>query len=223
MKNNKLLVKTILLMLLLSSIFQNNVNAQQVVDLTYWESTMDRVSSWAQSPSAYVLKLNNHGSFDLQNYFVHAKLQWIAAGVYSEQKQYLGTNANIVCYGGYLAELRARSGIFIESTDYGVTVTTSAIYNPNISFSYNGQTKYHYKLSKATVCIVDRTCDENQFLNTFTHEYGHALGWDGHSQSQYYYYNYTNPQNSIVNVMYAHPTGTTTLSPADKRHLIQFY
>jgi predicted Zn-dependent protease len=207
--------KMFILLLFLSMCLQNTANAQNVIDLNYWESTSDRVSSWENPPTASVTKLNNHSSFELQDYFNHAKAQWNLAGIYSQQVQTLGTNADIVCYGGYPVELQARTGIFIESSVYGITATTSDIYNSNASFSYNGQTKYHYKLSKAIVCIVDRNISENQFKNIFTHEYGHALGWDGHSQTQY--------NGAVINVMYAHPTGTTSLSPADKRHLKQFY
>lgn len=78
------------------------------------------------------------------------------------------------------------------------------------TWKYGASTKTGYKTDRVFGAIVDMNRTDAQYKNTCLHEFGHALGWMGHSHSS-------------SDVMYFVGSTITTLTNADKRHIRQVY
>lgn len=194
----------VLIMALILSL--KTVCAYNELDINYWYSNSNEVAFWSSVPNAYALKLNSNYSFAFDGAFSHARTQWNGAGVVSAWTTLMNA-ANIMCYGGTYSQIYSYTGVNVPITDSGLTSATSVF---SFYLNWIGQTKYLYRNTSATVYIVDLGADQDHLFKTFTHELGHAMGWEGHSSEP-------------TDVMYAYSSGITTLTDRDKDHLSQFY
>ena len=117
------------------------------------------------------------------------------------------SSADIIAYGGTTSELAAM-GYTLSSTTLGETNWT---YYYIGHYTYGGSVKLGAEMAEATICIKDdsgQTTDE--YINTCTHELGHALGFFGHASSS-------------SAVMYAFGHSGHTLQTAEINHMAQVY
>ena len=78
------------------------------------------------------------------------------------------------------------------------------------TWTYGSSTKSGKKITKVIGAIFDLDRTTAQYKNTCAHEFGHALGWMGHSSNS-------------NDVMYAYASSITTLTNVDKRQIRQIY
>ena len=91
-------------------------------------------------------------------------------------------------------------------------LTVSSFYDNGFA-SYNGIRKNIKRLSHATIYIIYKTDNppaESVIKKTVTHEFGHALGYSGHSPTS-------------TDVMYAQAHSSYQLKTAEINHLVQIY
>jgi predicted Zn-dependent protease len=117
------------------------------------------------------------------------------------------STANIKAYGGSSAELAAL-GYNLGSTTLGLTLWN---YSYVGYYTYGSSVRLAAKMNSAVVCIKyvsSKTTDEDR--NTCVHEFGHALGFFGHTASS-------------STVMYPFGHSGYELQTSEKNHLKQVY
>lgn len=177
-------------------------------NLSVWYSDEDKAGYWETAPTVYRIPLSSSFSTSLVSYVAAANTQW--KGIRSFTYATSESAATIVCYGGTRQEM-SDAGI---TEDFG-TVTGRTKHSEWDSYqysrSYGDSSKKIYAMNYAIIYVLDidgRTA--NQTKKTTIHEFGHALGWFGHSSN-----------NS--DVMWQGTSTVTTVTTRDKAHLSQIY
>ncbi len=182
--------------------------------LTYWE---DRESTtvyrWGDTYRSipqpiYVNQLNGNDKFHFMKGFDHAFIQWGNALNRAFVKSASPTTS-IKYYGGTKEQLET-IGVFGKiGGELGATQTSESYEGTWKYGSYNRTVK---RMNSARGYIVDCSWrDIVGYKNTCAHEFGHAMGWAGHTTDK----DSVMYKNDNYNRIY--------LSSIDKRHLQQIY
>ena len=164
-----------------------------------WYSDAYEVGYWSEAPKTMFTNLST--SFNISTYVNNAVTTWNRAGISSAITP---SNANIRLYGGTRTQLNA-VGFWYADDNVGLTTFDDI---SNVGTVNNYFTLYEFKKTSASMC--DELTTENSKKQTALHEYGHALGWVGHS-------------STASDVMYYKVNEATSLSTRDKEQLKQVY
>lgn len=163
----------------------------------------------------YSNPLNSGFTTNLNNSINNSVTEWSRAGI-SVSKTTNGMGAEIIAYGGTLAEIKIIRPDYQDSWA-GLCVTDSSdkeyigVYD--IYGVPNTVNHYHYTTGAILEVYMREytlSYDWHKYFMTMTHEIGHGLGFSGH---------YT----STGTVMYYQVNTTTTLTNTELDHLDQVY
>ena len=157
--------------------------------LSYWNSDGSDIGHWTATRKVYVKNLNQSGNFDPSSYLGFGVYLWSgSAGIRCDLS---GTASNhvIAAYGGTKNEL-VDTGVFKKEDLDGNTVGFCSYTERTLegTYTYNGNNKSCYLATKATIALVELSGKDKtyrQYYKTAAHELGHALGYYGHSPTQY--------------------------------------
>ena len=177
--------------------------------LTYWNSTGTSVGYWDHTPGIYIEQKVSNNNFYFAEGVSTALNQWedaLDSSYYATDEE----SANIRCYG-----LNADQYFEMTGECWAVGTTGRTDYDHIfVGYAiYGNEVKEIDNYLSATIFIVHNSNDPrplNDLKKTITHEFGHALGYRGHS-----------PTTS--DVMYAYAHSNYTLSTSEKNHLRQIY
>lgn len=176
--------------------------------LDCWYSDSNEVAYWASSPTLYVDNNYNMPTFYFNSGVNSAKSQWTSALSISMQSS-TQELARIKCYGSTAADLYTRFGVVFDDNCGGLTYTTYV--SNSVSTTYwGGNRKTIRQLNRATIYVPYKEISYSDQIDTVVHEFGHALGYLGHSSSK-------------TDVMYYKVQSSYTLKASDISHLAQFY
>ncbi len=177
--------------------------------LNYWNNTGNTVGYWSSVPKVYSEKIETDIYFCYNTGVNSARSQWGSAlGVtYNSISK---DSADIECYGLTAAQYKTLTG-----TDWGTDTTGLTVYSfYTIGYvTYGNEVKKLIRNTHATVYIIHDTSNirpESLIKKTVTHEFGHALGYIGHSPTS-------------TDVMYAYAHDDYQLKTAEINHLRQVY
>lgn len=204
MKRSKISFVTLLLILFTACA----VYAVDLGTLSYWYSDDSKIGRWDYTP--YLCSWVGDGSISsskFASYVSHAMGQWDNAGVPSE-----GTDdeseSDLTVEAGTWDYVKA----LVPELSVGATGATKHSRVIEGTWIYNGTSKTGYNQRSGTkvyVITIDGRTDD-QYKKTTTHEFGHAMGWYGHS-------------SVTGDIMRQGTSSQTTLSTRDKNHLNQIY
>lgn len=158
-----------------------------------------KVGYWESNPGVFIRNLSS--SIATHGYVNNAVSKWNAAGITSSVTT-TQSNANINFYGGTRSELIA-CGFYYDSGTAGLTYWDTSSF---VAYA-NGIAYEIYKLSAVSASVCAEASNPECVA---LHEYGHAMGWEGHS-----------PYAS--DVMYEYENSISTLTANDKAQLTQVY
>lgn len=163
-----------------------------------WYSDQTTVGFWSSDPHVFLTNLNS--SMEISSYLNSAVNKWKNAGI-SSSITTTPSSAQIKFYSGTKAELNA-IGFTYTSKNVGDTVWSSSTTASNEGSIYT---------VKRLSSVMASACKASNYpAHVVLHEYGHALGWYGHSSNS-------------KDVMYTYEEDITTLTSRDKNQLIQVY
>ena len=174
--------------------------------LQSWNSDSDAVSYWSNNPSLYTEKIDTSSTFYFNNGINSAKDQWEDA-LNIDYLPGSANSANIKCYGATKQYFETFMGVEFDSTTVGLT--SWSFYNESTTY-WGDSCIYINKMANATIYILSLDYDNSTQKDIVVHEFGHAMGYHGHSQIQ-------------NNVMYPYCHSDYTLKPEEIAHLKQFY
>jgi len=181
-----------------------------------WHSDTNKAYVWRNSSPITVYYRNNVADgFSLAAATNNARQKWANAdSTFSTQltntqsgsgiEVLYDTRANLIS-AGFEAMGVADNGGYVF---FGYTIFPSGNYRES-TFSCEGSNYKVYQVTKAKIGIVPETSDKEK---TLIHEFGHAFGWDGH----------TNNEDDLMYTQHA-STNVTTPTSRDIAHLKQFY
>ena len=187
--------------------------------LECWKSGSSNVRSWAKYPTVYSNLIGTHSNFYFYSGVTLAKSQW--QGALSITLNSASESASqIQCYGASLDDLAEDYGVRFSEGILGLT-TSSTYPSTAKSYTWGGTTKEHRLLAGSKIYIPSQVIRNGQRVTltsyeqyrTIIHEFGHALGYDGHSSISS---DIMFASNSTSNTNY-------TLTENDIAHLKQFY
>jgi len=182
----------------------NNTGSSQL-DQGYYE-----IARWQSAPNTMSIVLDGFTSTNFTSYVNHARNGWRNAGI-SINSTTSSSAANFKIYGGSYEEL-VEIDWRLQDGWKGITNYNDSTFEGTWTYSGDSNTRYGLKQNSAIVCVVwDTSYTANNYNSVTTHEFGHALGWRGHSSM-------TLPNS----VMFWNPSGTS-LTSNDKDHLTQIY
>lgn len=201
MRNYKQKLCLVCLIILCSYMSLKTVARADSIYFDNWYSDSNCVYYWSQAPKVFPTNLS--GAINIVPYVNNAVNQWSNAGISSSVTTTL-SNANIRFYGGTRSELIS-IGFYYMPQQLGLTYWDSRYYVTTANSYYD---IYALTAVSASVCSE---AGPSLYTNVALHEYGHALGWVGHS--------------AIENdVMYRYGVeGNTSLTNNDKNQLVQVY
>jgi predicted Zn-dependent protease len=207
------LKKTLLLLAVCMGIVSSSAGiayAATLGKISYWYSDKDIISRWSTKRYVWAGMMDKSITTSaFASYVSHAMSQWRTAGISSDGVDEK-SDANINIYGGTYNTLKAMEPS-LSSSNTGLTVYDGTLTYEG-DWQYGTSLKKSYKIgSPVNVYIVQidgKT--SNGYKKTTTHEFGHALGWRGHSSNS-------------NDVMYGTASEVTTLTSRDKNHLVQIY
>lgn len=169
--------------------------------LSAWYSDAEEgwVGYWESNPNVFVRNLSS--SIATHGYVSNAVSKWKTVGI-SSSVTTAQSNANINFYGGTRSELIA-CGFYYDSGTAGLTYWDTSSF---VAYA-NGIAYEIYKLSAVSASVCAEASNPECVA---LHEYGHAMGWYGHS-----------PHGS--DVMYKYENSVGTLTANDKAQLTQIY
>ncbi len=172
----KFIRNKVLFLLMLVAVFgiTFRVSAQaSSVALDSWYSNGNDVGYWSISPKVYFTNLSN--SMNISQYVSSAVDKWEAKGIDSSITT-TPFNSNINFYAGTMAELNAVGFAYTTGIN-GLTQFDSKTYM-TLANSY-------YKIYKVegVSSSTAREAGSEYYENVTLHEYGHSMGWMGHSDN----------------------------------------
>lgn len=169
---------------------------------TYWRADTDKAGYWAEDP--YVYPINMSSSYNVVPYVNTARTKWADAEINSIITT-SRTNADILFYSGSKAVL---NGIgFLYTSD----IVGLVKYQEYTQVSIDGADYYTIWSLEDVIASACTDYGTQNWNHVVLHEYGHALGWYGHSWDS-------------ADVMYPVVSSTkTALTIRDKEHLQQIY
>lgn len=183
-----------------SSLSYSVVSRASSYTLASWYSyNSGLVGYWDVNPNVFIRNLSS--SMSTQGYVNSAVSKWNAAGIVSSVTT-AQSNANINFYGGTRSELIA-SGFYYDSSILGLTYWD----NSTLVAYANGTSYSIYRLSAVSSSVCAEASNPE---NVALHEYGHVMGWHGHS-----------PNGN--DVMYEYENLANALTTNDKAQLTQIY
>lgn len=206
MKSKKL--KAFISALFVSLMLAGVVQAATLGTLSYWYSDASSIGRWKTQPAVWasVMDSNSFNTSDFASWVNHAMSQWsyVRSSYGVDDK----SSANIKIYGGEYDTLKAIEPRLGDSSSHGGTFVSNTYEG---DWVYSSTTKTGNKVTGASAYIWEKLFKGNDaYKNTVTHEFGHAIGWAGHSSSS-------------SDVMYTSNTSIITLTTRDKNHLKQVY
>lgn len=177
--------------------------------VNYWNDTGDTVSYWSDTPDVYSEKIENDIYFCYNTGVNTAISQWESAfGVTYDIVN--KSSADIESYGLTEAQYQALTGVSWKTGNTGLTSWTYY----NIGYvTYGNEVKKLTRQAHAVVYIIYDSTNirtEPALKKTVTHEFGHALGYVGHSPTS-------------TDVMYASAHENYPLKTAEINHITQVY
>ncbi len=175
------------------------------ITLPNWRSTSNWVGYWSSEPKVFFTNLSS--SFDISSYVNTAVNKWKA----DDTKNNLNGIDSMVTVSAQNASIRYYSGTRAELNSIGFVYTSSleglTDYVSSTKAADADNLNYVKKLSSVKASTAKEAANK---ACTTIHEYGHALGWSGHSQHS-------------TDIMYKDSKGVTTISVQEKRHLAGVY
>lgn len=162
-----------------------------------WYSDSYEVGYWANNPKVFYVQLS---SFGVMSYLEKAVNKWKNAGI-SSSITTTTSDASIKFYSGSKAELNG-IGFVYNSSIIGLTLVDSATVVSNVGSPH--------KVKKFSAVSSSVSKEAKYHENVTLHEYGHVLGWIGHSTES-------------ADVMQKAQQSKTTLTTRDKKQLKQVY
>lgn len=153
--------------------------------LNYWYSNKDNVYRFHVKPKVWTKRyINGFSQSVFDAYVNHAKTEWSNIGGFPVDSTTDENAASIKIYSGSYSELKPKFQNLL-TTFGGVTIFPESSFEGDWIYANGSTFKAVYKLEKSEFCIVNKgnSVTEFEYKNVITHEYGHALGWDGHSSN----------------------------------------
>lgn len=210
MKRRKMFHKIMYAMIMLVFMFMVSFSSYSIVargsDEVFisginWYSNSDTVGYWKNEPKVFYNSLS--ASFSAMSELNFAVNSWSNGGIISSITT-TPTNADIKFYAGTRAQLNT----------LGLTYSSSTLGLTNTNYSWVGYVNgLTHDLVENSYAIASTCSEAEEYVRRVTvHEYGHALGWYGHSDDE-------------EDVMYraGNISQSAILSNAEKEYLYSVY
>lgn len=149
--------------------------------LQSWNSDSNGVGYWTHNPSLYTEKIDLSSTFYFNNGVNSAVNQWKNA-LCIDFPSGIEDTADIKCYGATKEFFQTFMNVEFDSTTVGLT---SWSYSSDGTTTYWGDScKSIYRMSSAKIYILSLGYDDPTQKEIVVHEFGHALGYFGHSQKK---------------------------------------
>lgn len=175
--------------------------------LQSWNSDSNGVGYWTRNPSLYTEKIDLSSTFYFNNGVNSAVNQWKNA-LCIDFPSGIEDTADIKCYGATKEFFQTFMNVEFDSTTVGLT--SWSCYSDGTTTYWGDSCKSIYRMSSAKIYILSLGYDDPTQKEIVVHEFGHALGYFGHSQIK-------------NNVMYPYCHSAYTLKPEEIAYLKQFY
>lgn len=175
--------------------------------LQSWNSDSNGVGYWTHNPSLYTEKIDLSSTFYFNNGVNSAVNQWKNA-LCIDFPSGIEDTADIKCYGATKEFFQTFMNVEFDSTTVGLT--SWSCYSDGTTTYWGDSCKSIYRMSSAKIYILSLGYDDPTQKEIVVHEFGHALGYFGHSQIK-------------NNVMYPYCHSAYTLKPEEIAYLKQFY
>ena len=175
--------------------------------LQSWNSDSNGVGYWTHNPSLYTEKIDLSSTFYFNNGVNSAVNQWKNA-LCIDFPSGIEDTADIKCYGATKEYFQTFMNVEFDSTTVGLT--SWSYYTDGTTTYWGDSCKSIYRMSSAKIYILSLGYDDPTQKEIVVHEFGHALGYFGHSQIK-------------NNVMYPYCHSAYTLKPEEIAYLKQFY
>lgn len=150
--------------------------------LQYWYSNLDHVYRFKSQPSIWSKNYaNGFTSANISKYIDHAKTEWYTTGGFSCSYAPNESSASIKIYSGSYDELKPMFKSLVTGHG-GLTVYPGQSYES--AWIYGDTSKDVFEVTEANFCVVNKgsAYSDTDYKCVTTHEFGHALGWGGHSE-----------------------------------------
>ncbi len=201
-------VLPLVLLLQVSTYATNNLGTLDHWHAYHGGNVFSEIARWQLAPKTYSETLSGFSSITFISHVNTARNAWRNAGI-SIDSVASESNSNFRIYGGNISDLRDIESGLPSSFD-GWTKWSHSIFEG--VWAYNNTNKYGQIQLSIEIFIPYDSNENSQFYDkVLTHEFGHGLGWRGHS-------------NNDDDLMY-HSTysNTNSLTTRDKEHLVQVY
>lgn len=175
--------------------------------LQSWNSDSNGVGYWTHNPSLYTEKIDLSSTFYFNNGVNSAVNQWKNA-LCIDFPSGIEDTADIKCYGATKEFFQTFMNVEFDSTTVGLT--SWSYYTDGTTTYWGDSCKSIYRMASAKIYILSLGYDDPTQKEIVVHEFGHALGYFGHSQIK-------------NNVMYPYCHSAYTLKPEEIAYLKQFY
>ena len=179
-------------------------------EVFFWDANEDEVFYWQETPRVYIEDLTTNDIFYFQQGVDSALEQWGEVLSMDFETTVSPRSADIVCYGGTYAEL-SQKNITMGAGSTGITDFEDMEIIDTYTIYCDGSPKHICVIEgKISIGIASVGHLEDAQKNVVVHEFGHALGYHGHSAHR-------------DHVMHWQDGSHFILTTEDKRFLQQIY